>query len=103
MGVTESSALTAPANIQFINQSIGDEIISYSWSFGDGTSSSTISPSHVYTTAGNYTVTLVVENEAGESSKSQNITISSYSDSSSSPDDFPEDEMDKYNGDLDGW
>jgi PKD repeat protein len=37
---------------------------SYSWDFGDGTSSTETSPTHVYTTAGNFTVILTAKNSA---------------------------------------
>jgi|TARA_B100000959_G_scaffold56716_1_gene59214 PKD repeat protein len=101
MGLTDSTSITAPASIQFTNQSIGDEIISYDWSFGDGSHSSTISPTHVFNTAGTYTVTLVVENEAGTSTKSHNIVISNAGNGNggTSEDDPPFDpDEDKYNG-----
>ena len=38
---------------------------SYSWNFGDGTFSSLINPSHVYTTYGSFTVKLTILNSAG--------------------------------------
>ena len=44
--------------IQFNNQST--DANSYHWDFGDGNFSCAENPSHVYTTAGNYTVKLVV-------------------------------------------
>lgn len=39
---------------------------SWFWDFGDGVTSSDENPSHTYTDNGTYTVTLTVENEAGE-------------------------------------
>ena len=39
----------------------------YMWNFGDGFSTTSVSPSHIYETAGIYTVTLTVENECGTS------------------------------------
>jgi gliding motility-associated-like protein len=36
----------------------GDGAVTYSWDFGDGSSSSFVSPSHVYAAPGTYTVTL---------------------------------------------
>ena len=42
--------------IQFTNTSIN--ATSYSWDFGDGTTSTSASPSHAYTSSGNYIVTL---------------------------------------------
>ena len=56
----------APLALQFNDASTG-LIASRSWSFGDGTTSSEASPSHVYTTAGLYTVALTVTNQAGAS------------------------------------
>jgi len=40
-------------------------ITSYSWSFGDGSTSDDATPTHLYNTAGNYTVSLTVEDEDG--------------------------------------
>ncbi|MBL0341055.1 MAG: PKD domain-containing protein [Bacteroidetes bacterium] len=38
---------------------------SYIWNFGDGTTSTQVSPSHNYTTAGSYMVTLIASNANG--------------------------------------
>jgi gliding motility-associated-like protein len=51
----------------FTNTSTGS-VASWSWNFGDATSGTQQSPSHLYTTAGNYTVTLTAMNFAGCSS-----------------------------------
>lgn len=40
-------------------------ITSRTWDFGDGASSNLLNPSHTYTTAGSYTVTLVVTDQNG--------------------------------------
>ncbi len=45
-----------PANVSFTN--VSQNALTYNWDFGDGTSSSATSPTHVYTALGNYTVTL---------------------------------------------
>lgn len=53
----------APATVTFVNESIVPEpagIPSYFWNFGDGTSSTLVSPAHLYSTAGVYTVKLVI-------------------------------------------
>lgn len=47
----------------FVNQSIGGT--SYLWSFGDGTSSTQVSPSHTYANPGTYTVCLTVSGANG--------------------------------------
>lgn len=40
-------------------------IVNRTWDFGDGASSNVLNPSHTYTTAGSYTVTLVVTDQNG--------------------------------------
>ncbi len=40
-------------------------ISEYSWDFGDGTSDTTQNPSHIYNTAGTYTVKLIVKDNKG--------------------------------------
>ena len=51
-------------------------IASYDWDFGDGSIGSDITPSHTYTTAGNFTVTLTVTDNAGDSNlSSQDVQI----------------------------
>lgn len=51
-----TSEPTAPADIQFKNESQKSE--SYEWDFGDGNTSTEESPSHTYSTSGNYLVVL---------------------------------------------
>ena len=48
---------------------------SWLWDFGDGTSSTSQNPSHAYTTAGSYTVTLTVGFSSGSRTVSQAITV----------------------------
>ena len=51
-------------------------ITSYLWSFGDGSISNEVRPMHTYNTAGEYTVTLTVKDEAGNSdSDTLNVII----------------------------
>ncbi|MBL7914833.1 MAG: PKD domain-containing protein [Bacteroidia bacterium] len=49
-----------PFNAVFTNSSTG--ATSYTWDFGDGSGSTGVNPSHTYTTAGIYTVTLIATN-----------------------------------------
>jgi len=48
-----------PLTVTFTNTSAGD-YISILWDFGDGITSTLVSPTHTYTVAGTYTVTLTV-------------------------------------------
>lgn len=52
-----------PSSVSFTNTSTNFNFVS--WDFGDGNISATTSPVHVYTTPGNYTVQLLVENNVG--------------------------------------
>jgi len=60
----------APLSVQFFDLSTG-EITSRVWDFGDGASSSEREPSHVYTQAGTYTVTLTTSGPTGFSAMTQ--------------------------------
>ena len=48
---------------------------SWTWNFGDGTSSSLQNPTHTYASAGNYTVTLSISSAACNNSTSSTITV----------------------------
>ncbi|HLL20693.1 MAG TPA: pre-peptidase C-terminal domain-containing protein [Kofleriaceae bacterium] len=53
-------------------------IASHAWTFGDGGTSTTKNPSHTYATAGTYTVTLKVTDNAGAvATKSASVTVTS--------------------------
>ena len=49
------------------------DVTSYAWNFGDGATSSAASPTHTYTTSGNFTVTLTVSNDCGTDSTSVSV------------------------------
>lgn len=55
-----------PLTVHFTDRSRNNPT-SFSWTFGDGTSSSDQNPVHTYTRAGVYRVTFVVSNENGSS------------------------------------
>ena len=55
----------APLTVTFTDQSAGSAT-SWTWSFGDGGSSTAQNPVHTYTAAGTYTVSLTVEGPAGQ-------------------------------------
>jgi len=54
-----------PFNAQFINLSDAETTAYYTWDFGDGTTSNDINPSHLYTSVGNFPVTLTLETVHG--------------------------------------
>lgn len=53
----------SPLTVRFTDQSLGTPT-SWSWDFGDGSSSTRQNPSHTYTTAGTYTVKLTASDPA---------------------------------------
>lgn len=65
----------APALIKFTNGSTGPGTISHSWDFGDGKTSSSHSPDHIYTKEGSYKVALVVSSSEGCSDTLRNEVI----------------------------
>ncbi len=64
-----SSSLTA----FFTNTSV--DATSYEWDFGDGDTSTTASPNHVYDTAGTYTVALIATNGCGSDTTTKSLTV----------------------------
>jgi len=81
------AAFTASATSTTINTSItftdqsANTPTSWSWNFGDGSTSTLQNPSHAYTTAGTYSVSLTATNAQGSNTltKSSYITVSSVS------------------------
>ena len=61
---------TAPLLVNFTSQSTGD-ITSHLWNFGDGNTSSSTNPTHTYTAAGTYTVSLTVSGSTGSDVESK--------------------------------
>jgi len=59
-----------PFAVQFYDKSAGYPT-TWSWDFGDGSTSSIKNPVHMYTTAGNFTVNLTVSNAQGSDTKTQ--------------------------------
>jgi gliding motility-associated-like protein len=62
---TLPTVCSAPATINFTNNSTGPPVLSYLWDFGDGNTSTALSPSHTYVTNGTFTVTLITISSAG--------------------------------------
>jgi PKD repeat protein len=70
-------SVNAPLTVAFTDQSTGNPT-SWSWDFGDGATSTTRNPSHQYTAAGTYTVSLTASSTCGSSTvtKQNLITVS---------------------------
>lgn len=64
-GLSAPTTCVVPVMVNFTNQSIGTNIVSWQWNFGDGNTSTAVNPSHTYTMAGEYDVRLVVTNGGG--------------------------------------
>ena len=60
------SSCSLPDSVSFSNNSIAGS--TYTWSFGDGITSTATAPSHIYTTAGTYSVKLIATSVCGTDS-----------------------------------
>jgi PKD repeat protein len=65
---------TAPLAVQFTDTSTGG-VTAWSWTFGDGGTSTAQNPSHTYTTPGTYSVSLTVSNSSGTDTATQSNYI----------------------------
>lgn len=59
-------------------------IVSYEWDFGDGTNATGVSPTHIYTAAGTYTVTLTVVDDDGNYAQFTTTAVITQNDNQSS-------------------
>ncbi|MES2850596.1 MAG: PKD domain-containing protein [Bacteroidota bacterium] len=62
---TQPSKCKPPETIYFTNYTVGPGTMTYTWNFGDGITSSSVSPSHIFTTGGSYSITLITQNSLG--------------------------------------
>ncbi|KKN43835.1 hypothetical protein LCGC14_0699270 [marine sediment metagenome] len=71
----EPTSGIAPLEVQFTESASNEQ--AWSWDFGDGATSTAQNPSHTYTEAGVYTVTLTVTNPGGQDTeiKADYITV----------------------------
>ncbi len=69
---------TTPYTVTFTNTSTGN-IVGYNWDFGDGATSTAMSPAHTFTSYGTFQVTLVVSNVLGcTDSFTQTVEIQNF-------------------------
>ncbi|WFO16751.1 PKD domain-containing protein [Cellulophaga baltica 4] len=79
--VASSDVLTGEASlaVQFTGDTSSDpdtgDTLTYAWDFGDGTTATTANPSHTFTTAGTYDVTLTVTDDGTPALSSSEVTI----------------------------
>ena len=73
--VADFQAQTDGLRVLFTDASTGGPT-SWSWNFGDGTTSTARNPEHSYAQPGTYNVTLTASNAAGSSQKSKFVTVS---------------------------
>lgn len=57
------------------NFSTSQTILSANWDFGDGNTSNTISPTHIYTNSGTFPVSVTITTPSGTGSNNKDITI----------------------------
>jgi PKD repeat protein len=62
----------APLQVNFTDLSVGNVVL-WEWDFGDGTTSNLPNPSHVYTTPGDYDVSLQVTNALGSDNQMDRV------------------------------
>jgi len=68
----------APSTVKFVGSGSYSQmgvVTNYLWDFGDGTTSTLANPTHVYTTAGSYTATLLVTDNSNETSAPVTLPI----------------------------
>ena len=63
----------APHSVSFNNNSQTQTATSYAWDFGDGTTSTQVNPTHIYSNPGNYSITLNM-NSSGFCSQELTLT-----------------------------
>jgi len=68
------SSPSANQSVQFSDGSAGGPT-SWLWSFGDGGTSSLQNPSHTYTSAGTFTVSLTASNASGAATATRSVTV----------------------------
>jgi len=92
---------TAPLTVNFTDQSTGSPT-SWSWNFGDAGTSTAQNPSHVYTSAGTFTVTLTVTNSCGSNQlvKTNYITVTAPTQQC---DDFSDGDISNWGNKLGTW
>jgi PKD repeat protein len=73
--IADRTSGVAPLTVTFQDNSTGESIDNWSWTFGDGDISFEQNPVHVYRDPGEYTVSLTVSNPGGSDTATRNAYI----------------------------
>ncbi len=71
-----AAQISAGQSLQLTDTSTGTPT-AWTWSFGDGSTSSVQNPSHTYSAAGSFTITLTAANAGGSSIANRSLTVNS--------------------------
>lgn len=86
---TQPAVCQPPATVTFTNNSTGPGTLSYQWNFGDGNTSTAVSPVYTYTTPGLFGVSLIVISSTGCTDtliKNNLVPVGVYNPSFAAPD-----------------
>ena len=72
--VSASSGVAGSTTFVFTDQSTGS-ITTHAWNFGDGNASALANPTHVYASAGAYTIVLTVSGSGGQSQALHTVSV----------------------------
>ena len=78
------ASATAPATVTFNNTTTG-QVTQWAWNFGDGSTGNEQSPTHAYSTAGDYYVTLTATGPGGTATKTFGTPIQIAASSTTPP------------------
>lgn len=70
-----AATICAGQSINFTNTTTSGTTATYSWNFGDGNTSTSQNPSHVFNSAGTFTVQLTATNAGGSTSQTMSVTV----------------------------
>ncbi len=73
--LTNPTSIDTQTPVEFSANVRGDAPMSYSWNFGEGSTSSEPTPQHTFMSAGDYTISLELTNEHGEDSRTFDVSV----------------------------